>query len=203
MDHKLYDSFPTALTRSTPSIVAYPTYHERGELLKKTGNVKRLRIEKEKQEKQLALPILNQYYRAKKKRKTERPQLPVDDQLGSISKKLSHLTLRTVPSEILTHSTSSRKFDATDAEKALSSLIKKCDNRASVSLKDQDSMRRIEKQVRRDVDRMKAFFRQKEKKIKYSDRRKYWLDEPVMTHTEVKSMIKTMRMNTLKMKVFV
>lgn len=203
MKARLSETLPKASYASAPCIRAFPTLKAHGELVKKAPELGRLRSEREKHERQLALPVLTKYYRDKKNRKTKSPLSPVLNQLSSIQTKLDILLSNSPTSSAFPSPSNRNKLDCLEAESAFSCLIKKCDNRCTVSVKDQDNMRKIEQKVRRDTDRMKAFFRQKDKRLKYSDRRKYWVDEPVLTHSAVKSMMKSLRINTLKTKIYV
>jgi hypothetical protein len=149
------------------------------------------------QEHELALPILKKYYQAKMLRQKQLEPMP-----SPFRSKLPSLTTSPHARSLEFSSVSSPKLGCVDAEKALAKLIEECDTSSPTSVKQLAKMHQIEVKVRRDLDKMKAFFK-KDKKATYSERRKYWVDEPVMTHAKVKSMLKSLRINSKKTKVFV
>jgi hypothetical protein len=166
-----------------------------------------MKLSLEKHERKLALPILNNYYRAKSQRKAE--QRKSDPSVGLLASHLSSLTQRVSDFSIKTRASlellprpSASKLSSSEAEKALSCLIKKCDSSTLVSLKDKISMRRIEGKVRRDMDRLKRFFRRKDKKPTYSERSKYWAEESELTHAQVKQMVKSMKLSAARVQVY-
>lgn len=204
MDSQRSRSVPKLVARAPPpSIRAFPTIKLQSNLSSPLKNRQQFRGTIERIERLHALPILKKYYHDKRLRKSQRDAPPVADQLGEITLKLSKLSLNTHSDSMLMSSNTARKLDCLEADRALTGLIKKCDIRSTVSQRDQDSMRKIELEIRRDTDRMKAFFRKKDRKVGYSDRRKYWVEDPVMTHSQVKSIIKNMRLNTVKTKIYV
>jgi hypothetical protein len=65
-------------------------------------------------------------------------------------------------------------------------------------------MRLIEQRMKSNMKQIKAFLKQKDKhKPTYAERRRYWLDEPEMTHTQVKTMLKKLRVEVQSTKLFV
>jgi hypothetical protein len=166
-----------------------------------------MKLSQEKHERNLALPILNKYYRRKSQRRAEQQKAGhkvdlVSNHLSSLTQRISHFSIKTKASLELSSKPSVRKLTTSAAEKALSFLIKKCDSSSVVRLKDQISMCRIEDKVRQDMDQLKRFLRRKSRKPTYAERSKYWAEEPELTHAQVKEMVKSMRGSAAKVQVY-
>jgi hypothetical protein len=183
-----------------PSIRAFPSVEG---VLKSSVKEAAHKAKPLKSELQLALPVIQKCNKVKDLRQTKAPLKPINE-LFRVSSKVSLFTPRAQSSLERHNLLSPRKLVCAHVEAALNDLIQKCGSRSPTSRKVESDMRLIEEKVRSNMQQIKAFFKQKDKpKPTYSERRRYWSDEPEMTHAQVKTMLRKLRVEALRTKLFV